>query len=117
MSATTKERTMKANEKMSYQPLTPSEVPMFASLCALSTLIVSSNVNALRGQLACTPILFGEFSRYSLYAVHVRIGDRVMWMVSDAETTCPLTGLPEVVRQGWTPAETLRGLEADFARA
>ena len=90
---------------------------MFASLCALSTLSVSSNDNALRGKLACKPILFGEFSRYSLYAVHVRIGDRVMWMVSDAETPCPETDLPEIIRQGWTPAEALRGLESEFARA
>lgn len=104
---------MQSNEKKDYQPLTPSEVFMFTSL---STLSVDSNDNALRGKLACKPILFGESSRYSLYAVHVRIGDRVMWMVSDAETTCPLTGLPEVIRQGWTPKEALRGLESEFSR-
>jgi len=79
-----------------------------------STLKIASNDNSKAGQLAGKKVLFGDFSRYAIFPVHVRIGDRVMWMVEDAETFCPETGLPEIIRQAWTREEALRGLESEI---
>ena len=90
---------------------------MKVSLTAIATLTASPNNTELRGQRASRTVVFGEFSRYCLFAVHVREGNRVMWMVEDAETVDPETGLSEVIRQAWTPFEAVKGLEAEFATA
>lgn len=80
-----------------------------------STLKIASNDNSKAGRLAGKKVLFGDFSRYAIFPVHVRIGDRVMWMVEDAETpSVDGTGLPEIIRQAWTREEALRGFESEI---
>lgn len=62
----------------------------------------------LAGKLASDKLLFGEFSRYALYAVHTR-GSSVQWFVADAESADE-TGLPRIVRQASTPEQAVAGL-------
>jgi hypothetical protein len=61
------------------------------------------------GRLASDKVLFGECSRYALYAVHTR-GDAVQWFVADAESP-DHTGLPQIVRQADTPEQAMAGLQ------
>ena len=53
--------------------------------------------------------LFGEFSRYKLDKCRTRFGT-VVYMVSDAETPDPITGLPQIIRQAATEEEAIKGL-------
>ena len=58
--------------------------------------------------------LFGEFSRYQLVRhVSHRGAEYDCWMVLDAEKADPVTGLPDVIRQGQTIEETVKGLWQD----
>ena len=63
-----------------------------------------------KGQLAAPKRLFGDCSRYAVAPVHSRF-DAVQWFVWDAETNCPDTGKPEVIRQAETLAEALEGID------
>lgn len=74
-----------------------------------SDLTATANDPAKAGQLASQRAFFGPFSRYAVGAYHTR-SDRVMWMVSDAETEDDETGLPAVVRQAWTVDEAVAAL-------
>jgi hypothetical protein len=61
------------------------------------------------GRLASEKVLFGECSRYALYAVHTR-GDDVQWFVADAESVDDM-GLPRIIRQANTPEQAVAGLQ------
>lgn len=52
----------------------------------------------MKGQIASEVFTYGESGRYSTYAVHTRFSD-VCWFTSDSQIICPLTGLPEIIRQ------------------
>lgn len=60
--------------------------------------VTAQNNPAIAGALASQKILFGQFKRYAVYAVHTRF-DAVQWFVDDAEKREPLTNLPETIRQ------------------
>jgi hypothetical protein len=62
-----------------------------------------------KGQLAARKQMFGDCSRYAVAPVHTRF-DAVQWFVWDAETNCPDTGRPEVIRIEPTLAQALHGL-------
>jgi len=66
-----------------------------------------------KGQLAARKQLFGDCSRYAVAPVHTRF-DAVQWFIWDAETNCPDTGKPEVIRQDETLAQALQGIDADL---
>jgi hypothetical protein len=59
------------------------------------------------GEKASKTVLFGEFSRYAVYAVHTRFSS-VVWFVTDAETD-PTT-MPQVIRQAETFEAAIKGL-------
>jgi hypothetical protein len=63
----------------------------------------------LASKLASDKVLFGECSRYALFAVHTRF-DAVQWVVADAESP-DHTGLPRIVRQADTPEQAVAGLQ------
>lgn len=44
------------------------------------------------GQLASVKLIFGPWRRYSVAAVHSRVGDAVLWFVWDAEEEDEVTG-------------------------
>jgi hypothetical protein len=67
------------------------------------------NNPAFAGRLASDKVLFGECSRYALFAVHTR-GDSVQWFVADAESADDM-GLPRIVRQAATPEQAVAGLQ------
>ncbi len=62
-----------------------------------------------KGELAARKQMFGDCSRYAVAPVHTRF-DAVQWFVWDAETNCPDTGRPEVIRIEPTLAQALHGL-------
>jgi len=62
----------------------------------------------LAGKLASDKLIFGEFSRYALYAVHTR-GPSVQWFVADAESADE-SGLPRIIRQAESPEDAIAGL-------
>lgn len=62
------------------------------------------------GAPAAKKRLFGDFSRFAVYPVHTRFDD-VEWFVTDADQTCPITGMAAVIRQEPTEAEAVAGLE------
>ena len=62
----------------------------------IPSLIANDPIKA--GQRASKSTLFGENSRYAVYAVHTRFED-VQWFVADAEQTDPVTGLCMIIRQ------------------
>lgn len=61
------------------------------------------------GQRATRQQLFGDYSRYAVYAVHTRF-EAVEWFVADAETTDEATGLPAIIRQEPTMVQAVEGL-------
>lgn len=63
-----------------------------------------------KGELAARKQMFGDCSRYAVAPVHTRF-DAVQWFVWDAETNCPDTGMPEVIRQAETLVEALEGID------
>jgi len=63
------------------------------------------NKKNMAGKLATDTVLFGECSRYAMYAVHTRF-ENVMWFISDAETPNE-DGLPTVIAQENTFSATL----------
>lgn len=75
----------------------------------MKNLTASANNPSKAGQKASKTRLFGENSRYALYAVHTRF-DFVEWMVSDAERMDELTGLPSIIRQTQSKEEAIKGL-------
>jgi hypothetical protein len=63
-----------------------------------------------KGEIACSKEVFGDHSRYAVYAVHTRF-DAVHWVVADAETIDPVTGeYCAWIRQGDSKKEVLEGL-------
>ena len=50
------------------------------------------------GRQASDKVLFGEHSRYAVYAVHTRF-DAVSWFVADAWQSDDETGMPGIIRQ------------------
>ena len=60
------------------------------------------------GQVAGGEEVFGEFSRFKVFAVHTRF-DAVQWFVTDAEKVDD-AGLPAVIRQESTREAALLGL-------
>jgi hypothetical protein len=72
--------------------------------------VADNNNPAFAGRLASDKVLFGECSRYALFAVHTR-GNSVQWFVADAESVDELTGLPRIVRQAATPEQAIAGLQ------
>lgn len=60
------------------------------------------------GQRASESLIFGDFSRYKLYAVHSRF-NRVSWFVEDAEKPDDF-GQPTVIRQEESPESAVEGL-------
>ncbi len=62
----------------------------------------------LAGKIASQPMLFGEFNRYSVYAVHTRFAN-VQWFVSDAHFLDE-QNLPKVIRQDDCFESVIKGL-------
>lgn len=68
-----------------------------------------TNNPMLRGKRAAPKQRFGDFGRFAIAPVHTRF-DAIEWLVWDAETIDEATGLAEVIRQGPTMEEAIRGL-------
>ncbi len=68
----------------SVEKIIGGKTPQNAETALLKSLKVEPNDPAQRGQYASLSALFGETSRYKLFAVHTRF-DAVQWMVEDAE--------------------------------
>ena len=83
---------------------------MSQAVTMLPVLFASPNNPERAGQRASRKVLFGEFNRYAVWAVHTRF-DRVCWMVADAQVIDPVTGGPDIIRQADTQAEAVEGLE------
>jgi hypothetical protein len=49
---------------------------------------------------------FGPFNRFRLFEFMGRFGE-IGWLVADAETPCPVTGLPDIVVQAETREEAI----------
>ncbi len=64
------------------------------------------NQKCLAGQFASEKVLFGEFSRFALVAVHTRF-EAVQWFVFDAEKVDDL-GLTAVVAQADNPSDAVK---------
>jgi hypothetical protein len=66
---------------------------------------VQANNPNLKGERASRKCVFGECSRFAVYASHTRF-DAVEWFVTDAETPCEhFPSLPAVIGQ----SDTLEG--------
>jgi hypothetical protein len=63
----------------------------------------------LAGQIAVRPVSFGDYRRFSVFAVHTRFA-AIEWMVKDAELLDEITEGPAVIRQGPTREEVMAGL-------
>jgi hypothetical protein len=62
------------------------------------------------GQRATEKVIFGDYSRYALYAVHTRF-DAVCWFVEDADQLDYI--VPDkavVIRQEWNWVDAIDGL-------
>ena len=70
------------------------------------------NNSAKAGQLASGKHIFGEFSRYAVFAVHTRF-ESVQWFVQDAEQIDDVTGEPLTIRQAATLEAAVEGLGYD----
>jgi len=70
------------------------------------------NNSAKAGQLASVKHLFGEFSRYAVFAVHTRF-ESVQWFVQDAEQIDEVSGSPLTIRQAATLEAAVDGLGYD----
>lgn len=81
---------------------------------ARKSLKVQSNDPARAGQIASKVSYFGEFGRYSVYAVHTRF-DAVQWFVTDAEGVTDEQvrhrEMPPVIRQESTYEAAVAGLQ------
>jgi hypothetical protein len=75
---------------------------------------VEANDPTRAGQDASKRQYFGEFNRYSVFAVHTRF-DAVQWFVTDAETITDAQvragQLPAVIRQETTREAAMAGLQ------
>lgn len=71
---------------------------------------VQPNDPSRAGQRASQRLIFGEFHRFAVFAIHTRF-DAVEWFVTDAEKTDPVTEGPAVIRQEATMAEAVAGLD------
>lgn len=69
----------------------------------------SCNNPAYAGFDASKRVYFGEYGRYSAFAIHTRF-DSVQWLVADAESPEPRTGIPSIVRQCETFEDAVRDL-------
>lgn len=78
-------------------------------MAALQIPTASVNNPARKGELASSKVLFGDYKRYALFAMHTRF-DVVAWIVQDAHITDPVTGGPETIRQEDTPEAAIGGL-------
>lgn len=74
----------------------------------LRDLLLSCDKNNSRraGQPASAKLLFGEFSRFAVFAVHTRF-DAVEWFVTDAETVDPVTNMHAIVAQDNDPSKAI----------
>jgi hypothetical protein len=62
------------------------------------------------GQPASDKVIFGDYSRYALYAIHTRF-DCVWWIVQDAETLDPIVpDMPAIIRQELRFEDAIDGL-------
>lgn len=68
--------------------------------------VAQANDKSKAGQRASKSVLYGDFSRYSTFAVHTRFDD-VQWFTADVENRDPKTGLPAIIRQAATFEEAL----------
>ena len=75
----------------------------------ISSPATSPNTPNLAGQYASKQILFGESSRYAVYAVHTRF-ESVCWVVVDAESSDSKNFLPEIIRQESSFDKAIEGL-------
>ena len=76
---------------------------------SLFNVTAEANNPHFAGRHASATVLFGECSRFALFAVHGRF-DAVQWFVTDAERQDEL-GFPLVIRQAASPAEAVAGLQ------
>lgn len=77
----------------------------------LASMNLQPNNPARAGEKASTYRIFGNFSRYAVYAVHTRF-ETVQWFVVDAEAPVdPLTGDLAVIRQNDDFNQAVAGLE------
>lgn len=67
-----------------------------------------SSRNDRPGSLASAKTLFGENSRYAVFAINTRFGHH-HWMVTDAEQGDEITGRPLVIRQADSFEEAVAG--------
>ena len=81
---------------------------MFVSLSSLSSLSLKNNPSK-KGERASPFAIFGDCSRYKVYAVHTRF-DGVSWLVFDAEQDDYITGGPLVIRQESSLGAAIKGL-------
>jgi hypothetical protein len=62
------------------------------------------------GQPASDKVIFGDYSRYAVYAIHTRY-DCVWWIVQDAEQLDPIVAdMPAIIRQELTFEDAISGL-------
>lgn len=62
------------------------------------------------GQPASEKVIFGDYSRYAVYAIHTRF-DCVWWIVQDAEQLDPIVAdMPAIIRQEVTFEDAIHGL-------
>lgn len=62
------------------------------------------------GQRASEKVIFGDYSRYALYAIHTRF-DCVWWIVQDTETLDPIVmDMPAIIRQEVKLEDAIDGL-------
>ena len=87
---------------------------MFISLLSLSSLYLQNNPSK-KGAKASPSAVFGECSRYRVYAVHTRF-DKVSWFVCDAEQVDCITGAPLVIRQEASLEAAIKDLALAFER-
>ncbi len=71
-------------------------------------IVQTTNRPQFAGQTASSFVLFGEYDRYKVQAIHTR-GDAIEWHVTDAETLDDL-GLPAIIRQAPTFEQAVAGL-------
>ena len=70
---------------------------------------VAANDPSRSGSLASRKVLFGESSRYALYAIHTRF-DAVEWFVADAGAVDAYAVTPAIIRQEATAASAIRSV-------
>lgn len=76
----------------------------------MDTIKIPKNDSSKAGQRATVKIIFGDYSRYALYAIHTRF-DSVCWIVQDAEQLDPIVAdMPAIIRQELKWEDAIDGL-------